>query len=196
MEGWPRNHVQAGSRTWNGALSARLHEPSRSLRGIRTESVDGQIQKDPTSVRNLRQEGRRVEGRWRSSGRNQAQGNSKNQGDPRHERANLLTGSGNPRRRNNQIPEGRNRLLHNRKINQGSKEPRKGSSRIRRSVCRPRPLGLARLPQLAPQEIANRRPNGITSAVIDSSLDQLVNIVYELLRKLNGYDPQSNAGHR
>ncbi len=29
--------------------------------------------------------------------------------------------------------------------------------------------------------------------MIDSSLDQLVNIVYKLLRKLNGYEPQSNA---
>jgi hypothetical protein len=32
--------------------------------------------------------------------------------------------------------------------------------------------------------------------VIDPSLDQLVNIVYELLRKLNGYEPQSNARDR
>ena len=52
------------------------------------------------------------------------------------------------------------------------------------------------MPEFTPQKITDRSPNGIASAMIDSSLDQLVDIVYELLRKLNGYEPQSNAKHR
>jgi hypothetical protein len=56
-----------------------------------------------------------------------------------------------------------------------------------------RRLGLARLPKLTSQEITDRCSNGIAPAVIDPSLDQLINVVYELLGKLNGYEPQSNS---